>query len=844
AAAEEVDLSFPSREDGIEWQDIPGGLGCGVKMPEPPRRGVGKAKFLKPGDPLVVEVYIRNRRGVERKLPSVFYRSAAQGGPAFRKGVSLKMYWSAFYPPVPDPYDRKPPKSGNLVHLHPQTFVPVDPGRTLKSGGSFKAFSFDLREFFRMNAEGSYSFEFEFDKEELGFPPGESGSGIGVIHHVTLGEEPRQLSAEEINATLAPLGGKGVEERLRRSIEETCKLPAPKGPGDKQKIRRLTTWSEPVNGLASRVEWLDRGGYTGLTVFVRLKNVSKQPLTVPTGNPADAASPRLFELHTGTGTAWKRTPWFPEEHVEGQADLVPLTGREAAETGNRRDRPAVTLQPEQETLAYLCGDESEEMDKSERIRVVLRRTEPPAGTEWRGVLETPAAPSWMDVEVLKAAEGRIPFPDFFPEFSRKGFMGGNMSGMESHLVQLEISNEALLYVRLLYEPIGRGKEFELRMTREKDPAMKMIFASLAACDGRKDAALYILDAMKSTDYEASGYVYSALARLIERYGSNPPDWVLGLTEAALTDERCTTGDKTAGGVIHRMFEHASGLAVYLGSVKCKRAVPFLIQRAKKTGGERSYIEALQYMGDRSAVPMLLEFLQERLRNSEDRRNSDAAGRSWDFYSPMEALVSLKAVEAVPLLLPYVKYTEVVEALEKLGDRRAIPALQEVVRTGGVVAGAKEDKPDDVRRRLVAAKLAVATLQEGDVTGRLLALFHEKDFGEFDRRAVVWRLGDRADPKAISALVEAIKTDPSGVVVNQAITVLSAFKYKSAVEGLMDCFDADFAGKQDWKRAYRPEMFRQNIADSLHELTGKRLGADKKAWLDWWQAEGKNSPDLK
>jgi len=71
------------------------------------------------------------------------------------------------------------------------------------------------------------------------------------------------------------------------------------------------------------------------------------------------------------------------------------------------------------------------------------------------------------------------------------------------------------------------------------------------------------------------------------------------------------------------------------------------------------------------------------------------------------------------------------------------------------------------------------------------------------------------------------------VVNQAITVLGLFKYKAAVDALIDSFDADFRGKSDWRRAYNPGMFRENIATSLNQLTGQKIGAEKQAWLKWW-----------
>ena len=115
---------------------------------------------------------------------------------------------------------------------------------------------------------------------------------------------------------------------------------------------------------------------------------------------------------------------------------------------------------------------------------------------------------------------------------------------------------------------------------------------------------------------------------------------------------------------------------------------------------------------------------------------------------------------------------------------------------------------------------------------------------FSEGIVVWCSGRNPDPQSIPFLAKAVKWDPSGAVVNQAITVLAEFKNKAAVDALIECFDTDFIGKNDWKRAYKPEMFRDNIADSLRSLTGQRIGTDKAQWLKWWKDHEETVPGLK
>ena len=68
-----------------------------------------------------------------------------------------------------------------------------------------------------------------------------------------------------------------------------------------------------------------------------------------------------------------------------------------------------------------------------------------------------------------------------------------------------------------------------------------------------------------------------------------------------------------------------------------------------------------------------------------------------------------------------------------------------------------------------------------------------------------------------------------------MALMKADRFPEAIDALIECFDAKFDGKGDWKRAYTPEMFRERIAKSLTRLTGQNFPADKKQWETWWQA---------
>lgn len=443
---------------------------------------------------------------------------------------------------------------------------------------------------------------------------------------------------------------------------------------------------------------------------------------------------------------------------------------------------------------------------------------------------------------------RRPVPKQLPKLEYTPFVGDNMSGMESEVVQLSIPNSDWLHNLELYDGAEVRAKLEALMQNEKVLPMKLLLASEAMAKGSQAAALFVLDCLKTTDYQAVRNAQDALRLALYHHGQNPPAWMVQMAIAALSDERYATGMDKAGWssdtkqTLSYLADEDGDLTFALGDLKCTNAVPFLIEMAKKTDGRRGPVMALGKIGDSRAIPLLIDLVKQKgpSLQTDPRRPSDDA-----FLCPVEALGNLRAKEAVPVLLEYIEHPDVIEALENIGDPRAIQPLQNLILAKGKIekAGVNND-PDLEQHRLAAARIAVASLDPDDHTGRLCELLADASFDQFQRRSVVWRLGDHPDPRAIPFLAKAIKTDESGAVVNQAISVLGVFKYKAAVDVLVDCFSADFQGKEDWKRAYKPEMFRDNIADSLRTLTGQRIGTDKAQWLKWWEEHRATVPGLK
>jgi HEAT repeat protein len=417
---------------------------------------------------------------------------------------------------------------------------------------------------------------------------------------------------------------------------------------------------------------------------------------------------------------------------------------------------------------------------------------------------------------------------------------------EPDVVGLRRANEELLNKLRVEEGSQARSKLEVLMNKEKTQAMKLLLASEAAPLGSQQAALFLLECMKDTDYVTAENTQAALRFAFGHYERNPPDWLFLMAIAALSDERYVTGLQKAGWSGDTRFTISyvadeGGLTDALAYLKCTNAVPFLIEMVRKTNGRRGPVMALGQLGDPRAIPVLIECVKQR-----GPAVSREKGRVLDdyFLRPIVALGHLHARVAVPLLLEYIEHPEVIEALEMIGDSRAIGPLQKLVLSKGKIEKAGvNNEPALEQERLAAARISLASLSPTDRTAKLCELLTDASFDQYQRRTVVWRLGDHPDPRAIPFLAKAIKTDASGAVVNQSIAVMAAFKYKAAVDALIDCFDSDFRGKDDWKRAYKPEMFRQNLADSLRRLTGQSFGADRIQWQKWWKEHRDTTPSL-
>jgi hypothetical protein len=640
------------------------------------------------------------------------------------------------------------------------------------------------------------------------------------------------------------------EERLKMAIKETIRPKAAVKKALPAKVDALLAWSKPVNGLAARIEYV----FGADALFVRLKNVGDRPSSVPTGNPADAKAAPLFEVYSQQGSAPWRSITGPTRYGRyfnnpGGDEIERVAAREERRRGQREpsDRPWVILEPGQDCVGLATGWDQKGSGEPKSIKVVLRQPDASDAGRWSGVLETLPRPLELDLEKRRALRGAVPCPDHLPPLSYDYSGVVAMSGRESAVWLLYHNNRPLIELLSIYMPADVGKEFERRMRAERDRPMKLLLATIAAPAGSEEAALYFLAAIKGTDYIMWRNVHDALQFTSWNYGvdprqwekTEPPAWCAELLLAVCSDERSVTGlektsfEKGTSFTISKEF----GMLSTLVGWKFRGVVPLLNERVETGKADWRTWRDLAQFGDKRALPGLvgsLNALAKTGRLSEESRLDEG------FDQCASALAELKARDAVPVLLNFIEFPEIIGDLAQIGDEQVVPALRNLIAANGrITRDGKRVDPEQEPERLFAARLALARFDpqnEAIHLGKLL-----NDSNAFHRHDVLYRLERLPDPRVIPILVNLVRTDSDHWMISMSINDLGQRKSKVAVEGLIDCFDRQFKEEYFGKGEHvTPATYPNLIARSLQQITGQSFGTDKHQWLKWWQKERRST----
>jgi hypothetical protein len=116
-----------------------------------------------PGRPIPIVLRVANRLGVSREAPTEFVRVGADGRPALRKGMTLKLYYTAEFASARNGFGSYPDEEAA-----PRRDARFDPGpaaRPLAPLESFEAAHLEPADWFDVSRAGRYRLAVKFDRD-------------------------------------------------------------------------------------------------------------------------------------------------------------------------------------------------------------------------------------------------------------------------------------------------------------------------------------------------------------------------------------------------------------------------------------------------------------------------------------------------------------------------------------------------------------------------------------------------------------------------------------------------------------------------------------------------------
>ncbi|WP_157210908.1 hypothetical protein [Verrucomicrobium spinosum] len=623
----------------------------------------------------------------------------------------------------------------------------------------------------------------------------------------------------------------------------------------------MARWSEPVNGLAARVDFVDPTGPAGYVVLLQLRNVGASRLRVPMGNPPDSQLARLFELHKRDRRgAWHRAPWMPGEHLDGDGPKVERGGVIYAGLSAGQDivRPPVVLQPGEGALVYLWGDRpgGDERRHPLDVKIVLRLKEgldsaaavdgpsltAPKGGKlltatkpssalvptWTGVLETPPFPTRRAIKFHAHRRGQLECPTILPPISyaighplTRDMWGTQFEGLCQSNIALDAAVD-------LYQPLPMRSILEKRMGEASPMVVKLLIAVPAVRMSSAPAMSLLKNWAQTTEWSEVRELHRALGHLLYCYGQETPPWLLALIEKVLTDERKLTFDHSSGpsGVAARtVLEHGTEeerLPLALARTRCPGAFSVLEANFKKYPSDYGVL-ALTWLGDPRAAPLLLDALRTRTLALQPS--------SWpDVDDLSRAVARYRIQESVPLLMEHPKSPEAVTALGRLGDLRAQAYLEKLINT----------EPGQMTEISLAARIALAALEPAKRRVRFEELMKGPFHGRWRAVEVVRKMAGLEDPSLSPLFMAYVATSDDKYIVRASVEHLGQMRAHEAVPVLLASFDRKFDPESDnSKSSYTSAEHRANVVGALELISGEDLGPDLEPWMKWWKGRVQN-----
>jgi hypothetical protein len=416
-------------------------------------------------------------------------------------------------------------------------------------------------------------------------------------------------------------------------------------------------YGEAVNSLAMRID-----GFVGDTpgfgfCVIRIRNAGREPILLP---PHWRSMLSISSCRVA-GALSK----FSEILDHGSGAAVGVDGAQ---------RVPVRLNPG-ETAGAILNVDIEAPNLFIRVRLERDVGGFPAD-QWSGTLTSPEFDTGLD---WRAAS--LPCPTF-PQALDMGYHYGESQEYYELTTHdgIRISNYRADEARRIYDRAGRRAALEQWLSEETDSARRAYLAGEIAGLGGRVGIRELLKYLGSTEFDVANCARQSLGAAINNYtheSQTPPPALVELALAAIADMRRARDIPARFEFEHPTMQfHARSVIDALVRAKCNRVVPYLIEIVKSRREEITYkaVEQLGQLGDRSAIPALIDYLNVP---TDDGKLDTGT---------VTALVQLGATQIVPQLIECIAYdNNCINALGDLADPRAVEPLEKIVAVGGKLA---------------------------------------------------------------------------------------------------------------------------------------------------------------
>lgn len=218
------------------------------------------------------------------------------------------------------------------------------------------------------------------------------------------------------------------------------------------------------------------------------------------------------------------------------------------------------------------------------------------------------------------------------------------------------------------------------------------------------------------------------------------------------------------------------------------------------------------LGDKRAVPILLEYFEFQSMNAESIQELMYVGY---------VLAKMGVKEAIPILLKHLNSPFTYPVLSEYNDERILPALKNAL-------------PELKGDAKAEACLMIINLEGGDRLPKLIELAQNPNFDNIQPMYIIRGLKDE---RAVPFAIKELNSSPDLYRRFAALHILSAIRNSpAAIKGLIDALDIDVNAIAEGKDVMNDnnKEFRTAITYNLKRMTGQDFGENKQKWLEYYR----------